>query len=543
MKRPWSTVAIVLFSLGILLGGLFGENLLALSGETRSALKLYTEMVSVARNSYGDEVKYKDLVYASINGMLRTLDPHTNFLPAEAYDSMRERQQSSFYGLGILVGMRDGQLTVVTPVEGTPASRLGIRAGDVISMIEGEPTAGMGINDAVRKLKGPKGTTVHITIQRRGLDEPLEMDIVRDEIPQNTISYAFMITPDTGYIMLTDFSRATAREMSETLTELRNQGMQRLLLDLRSNGGGLLDQAIEVADQFLPKGSRIVETHGRISSSHQVFNAEGDFKQLNLPVIVLVGGSTASAAEILAGAIQDHDLGLIVGTPTWGKGLVQTVYGLNFGNGLALTTAKYYTPSGRLIQRDYTSWYEYTTHGNGNGNVDVDPETLGDEIQESYSTDLGRTVYGGGGITPDYIVELANLEPFLQYLISRNAFFNYAVELNNLQPVEDRDWTPPADLLQSFGDWLQSELLATPEELSAATESPEMRLEIERRIRAEVMGAAFGLQARFEVLAAADQQILEALARFDQAGELLASRLDLDNADPSSPSGASSGNR
>jgi carboxyl-terminal processing protease len=525
MRRPWSIVSIVLLSLAILFGGLFGDKVMALSGETRSALKLYTEMVSVAHRNYGAEVTYKDLVYASINGMLRTLDPHTNFLPAEAYDSMRERQQSSFYGLGILVGLRDGQLTVVTPVEGTPASRLGIRAGDVISLIEGESTAGMGINEAVRKLKGPKGTTVHISIQRRGIDGLLEMDVVRDEIPQNTISYAFMMTPETGYIMLTDFSRATAREMSETLAGLKEQGMQRLLLDLRSNGGGLLDQAIEVGDQFLDEGLRIVETHGRISSSHQTFDADGSFDHLGLPVVVLVGGATASAAEILAGAIQDHDLGLIVGTPTWGKGLVQTVYGLNFGNGLALTTAKYYTPSGRLIQRDYSSWYEYATHGNVS--VDGDPSALGEEIQESYSTDLGRPVYGGGGITPDFIVEPLAVEPFVQYLISRNAFFNYAVELNNSNPVEDRSWTPAADTIDQFESWLIGESLATREDLDQALGDEMIRDDIERRIHAEVLGAAFGLQERFRVLATADEQIREALDRFEQANELLAARLQL----------------
>jgi carboxyl-terminal processing protease len=524
-----------LFSLAILFGGLFGEQLMALSGETRSALKLYTEMVSVAQRHYGTEVTYKDLVYASINGMLRTLDPHTNFLPAEAYETMRERQQSSFYGLGILVGLRDGRLTVVTPVEGTPASRLGIRAGDVISLIEGESTAGMGINEAVRKLKGPKGTTVHISIQRRGLDELLEMDVVRDEIPQNTISYAFMIAPDTGYIMLTDFSRATAREMSEAIADLKSQGMERLLLDLRSNGGGLLDQAIEVGDQFLAKGQRIVETHGRINSSHQTFDADGNFDQLNQPVVVLVGGATASAAEILAGAIQDHDLGLIVGTPTWGKGLVQTVYGLNFRNGLALTTAKYYTPSGRLIQRDYTSWYEYATHGNVD--IEGDPSELGSEIQETYATDLGRPVYGGGGITPDFIVEAAEMEPFLQYLISRNAFFNYAVELNNSTTVEDRSWTPPSDTIETFKSWLVSEELSTREELDEALADEMFQADIVRRIHAEVLGAAFGLQERFKVLATADVQIREALDRFEQASELLTARLELDESlDSKSPS-------
>ena len=465
MKRPWSTVAIVLFVLAIVFGGLFGDQLLALSSDTRNAMKTYTELIAIAHDGYGTEVNYKDLVYASINGMLRTLDPHTNFLPAEAYESMRERQQSSFYGLGILVGMRDGQLTVVTPVEGTPASRRGIRAGDVISFIEGESTAGMGINEAVRRLKGPKGTTVHITITRRGLDAPLEIDIERDEIPQNTVTYAFMIAPDTGYIMLSDFSRSTSREMADTIAELRGQGMERLLLDLRSNGGGLLDQAVDVADQFLPTGSKIVETRGRLKNSHQSFDAEGKFDQLDLPVVVLVGGATASAAEILAGALQDHDLGLIVGTPTWGKGLVQTVYSMNFGNGLALTTAKYYTPSGRLIQRDFTSWYEYASHGNG-ASVDVDPQQLGGEITESYSTDLGRTVYGGGGITPDYLVAPAELGPFLQFLIARNAFFNFSVEYNNTHGEPPAGWTADEEIFGRFSEWMIDSELATRDEIA-----------------------------------------------------------------------------
>ncbi len=532
MKKPWSTVAIAMFALAILFGGLFGDQLLALSGETRSALKVYTELLAVAHDTYGEETSYKDLVYASINGMLRQLDPHTNFLPVEAYESMRERQQSSFYGLGILVGMRDGQLTVVTPVEGTPASRLGIRAGDVISHIEGESTAGMGINEAVRRLKGPKGTLVHITVQRRGLDEPLEIDIERDEIPQNSVTYAFMIDPVTGYIMLSDFSRSTAREMAETIAELRELGMERLLLDLRSNGGGLLDQAIEVADQFLPADAKIVETHGRISSSHQVFHAEGNFDQLGLPVVVLVGGATASAAEILAGALQDHDLGLIVGTPTWGKGLVQTVYSMNWGNGLALTTAKYYTPSGRLIQRDYTSWYDYAAHADVS--IDADPEQMDGEITERYSTDLGRTVYGGGGITPDHIVEPREMEAFLQYLIARNAFFNFAVEYNNTatEPVT-LDWTGGPELMDRFGSWLIEEELATTEDLEAIED--EVRAEISHRVRAEILGAAHGLEERFKVLATEDVQIREALERFEQADELLAARLDLDKPVPATP--------
>jgi carboxyl-terminal processing protease len=524
MKKPWSTVAVVLFVLAILFGGLFGDQLLALSGETRNAMKTYTELIALAHDGYASEVTYRDIVYASINGMLRTLDPHTNFLPAEAYESMRERQQSSFYGLGILVGMRDGQLTVVTPVEGTPASRRGIRAGDVISLIEGESTAGMGINEAVRRLKGPKGTTVHITILRRGLDEPLEIDIERDEIPQNTVTYAFMIEPQTGYIMLSDFSRSTAREMADTIAALRAQGMQRLLLDLRSNGGGLLDQAVDVADQFLPEGAKIVETRGRIENSFQVFNAEGNFENLDLPVVVLVGGATASAAEILAGALQDHDLALIVGTPTWGKGLVQTVYSMPWGNGLALTTAKYYTPSGRLIQRDYSSWFEYAAHDLAT--VDADPQQVDGELSERYSTYLGRTVYGGGGITPDYVVELAEIHPFLQFLIARNAFFNFSVEYNNTHPTPPRDFSAGPELLDQFSAWLVASEVATADDVGQALAAPEVRAEVLHRLSAEVLGAAFGLQERFRVLAASDRQIQEALGRFGQADELLAARLD-----------------
>ncbi|MDH3745391.1 MAG: S41 family peptidase, partial [Acidobacteriota bacterium] len=322
MRRPWRIVAIALFMLALLLGGFMGDRVLALTDEARDWLRLYTELVDVVHDRYGGEVTYADLVQSSISGMLRTLDPHTSFLAPRAYDTMRERQQSSFYGLGILVGMRHGQLTVINPLEGTPASRLGIRAGDVIAGIEGETTETMSLDEAVRLLKGPKGTQVNITIVRRGLDIPLELAITRDEIPQNTVRYTFMITPETGYLTISDFNRATGNEVRDALADLESQGMTSLIIDLRGNGGGLLDQAIEVAQQFLPEGAKIVETRGRTGDSFQEFRAGNGDEELGVPVVVLVGEGTASAAEILAGAIQDHDVGLIVGTPTWGKGLV-----------------------------------------------------------------------------------------------------------------------------------------------------------------------------------------------------------------------------
>ncbi|HEX6863358.1 MAG TPA: S41 family peptidase, partial [Thermoanaerobaculia bacterium] len=280
MRRSWRNAAIALFILALALGGLLGDRLLAVTDEARDSLRLYTELINVAHERYGAEVSYKDLVYSSVNGMLRTLDPHTTFLSPEAYEGMREKQQTSFYGLGILVGVRNGQLTVISPIDGTPASRMGIQAGDVISTIEGESTDTMSLDEAVGKLKGPKGTQVKITIVRRGLDEPLPMSVTRAEIPQTTVRQAYMLNPTTGYILITEFSRGTGREVADAIDKLKKDGMKQLVVDVRNNGGGLLDQAIEVADQFLPEESVIVETKGRTRDSFQSYKASGKYPAL-----------------------------------------------------------------------------------------------------------------------------------------------------------------------------------------------------------------------------------------------------------------------
>ena len=525
MRQRWRFTASVLFVLTLLVASLFGDRLLALNHEARQVLRLYTELLKVSHESYGGETSYKDLVNASIEGMVRSLDPHTSFLTAEAYAQMRDRQQSSFFGLGILVGLRNGQITVITPIEGTPASRMGLRAGDVIAAIEGESTEGMNINEAVRQLKGPKGTEVTITISRPGLDEPIEVTIVRDEIPQISVRYQYMLGPETGYISISDFNRGTAREVQEAVRVLREQGMQQLLVDLRTNGGGLLDQAIEVVQQFLPPGSKVVETRGRTRDSHQEYFAEDASPELDLPIVVLVGEGTASAAEIFAGAIQDHDVGLIAGTQTWGKGLVQTVYSLSYGAGLALTTARYYTPSGRLIQRDYSSWFDYSTHSNGVIPAEVESEDGTPAVDlEAYRTTLGRKVYGGGGITPDVIIEPQEIPHLLQVLLSRNAFFDFAVNYANRHPIASREWLVPDPVLEEFYDWVVEEELISRDELTEKLIEPGVVEEVRRNLRGELLNSAFGIEARYEVLAAGDPQILEALKLFEDARNLLARR-------------------
>ncbi len=540
MSKPWRTLAIFLFTAALVFGAAVGDQLLAVGGEPSPEVQTYTELLMVAHENYGAEVSYRDLVYASIQGMLRTLDPHTSFLSPEAYDDMRQRQQGSFYGLGILVSKRSGQLTVISPIEGTPAWRLGLRAGDIISTIEGEATDIMSLDDAVTKLKGPKGTQVNVSIVRRGLDEPLRMAITRAEIPQNTVRYAYMMTDDTAYIRLTDFTRSSSSEMEEALEKLSADGMEKLILDLRGNGGGLLDQTVKISNLFVPQHTKIVETRGRISSSYQTFLAEDDIVPFGRPMVVLVDRGSASAAEILAGAIQDHDVGLIAGTPTWGKGLVQTVYNLSYGAGMALTTAKYYTPSGRLIQRDYSSFYDYYNYDpNGEEEASEDAgegeDVATPEVQldsPEFRTDLGRSVYGGGGITPDVTVELPNGPVELQGLFVNNAFFNYAVDFHSRHDIDSIGWTPPDDLLETFRQWLIAEQLATVEELDEVFAKEEARDFAKRQIHADIMNSAFGTEASHRVLAKGDPQIQAALGLFDEATQMLAQRREIKQGRP-----------
>ncbi len=523
MNKSWRLLALLLFSAALLLGGSLGDDLAAVTDEVRSHLGSYVELVQLAHDSYGAEVPYREVVYASIQGMLRSLDPHTSFLPPRAYDSMREKQQSSFYGLGIYVGLRNGQLTVITPIPGTPAARLGMRAGDVISAIDGDPTDKMSVDEAISHLKGPKDTQVKVSIARRGMDELLDLDITRAEIPQNTVQFAYMITPDTGYVSIRDFSRSTSGEMTRAIATLKDAGMKRMILDLRGNGGGLLDQAIEVADQFVPSQGKIVETRGRIRSSFSSFASSGNYEELGLPLVVLVNSGTASASEIVSGAIQDHDVGLIVGETTWGKGLVQTVYNLNYGEGVALTTARYYTPSGRLIQRDYSSYWDYYTVG-------YDPTSSGDQPapptddKEVFRTDLGRKVYGGGGITPDHRVEPDEVQPFLQKVLSRSALFTFAIDHSRDQRIESPTWEPDDLTMAKLQKWLAEEGYASAEEAREAFADPVINRYLKHRVRFEIFNTVFGLEDGHRALSEVDNQLQAAFTYFDEAADLLSQR-------------------
>src|SRR5258706_5317283 len=360
MRRSLAVAALFLGTT-TLVGGVVGPRLLAVPDAASPGFKEYSDILTAARSWYADDVPPEKLVYASIQGMLSTLDPHTTFREPDEYGAMQEKQRGSFYGLGIIISKRNGKITVITPVEGSPAERLGIRAGDIIDRVEGKPIDDLPVDAVVKKLKGPKGTKVHITIVRPGMDEPLQMTVTRAEIPTNSVSYSFMMEPGVGYIRLKDFTHTSAPEVADAWEKLEKQGMKKLIFDLRGNPGGLLDQAIGVSDFFVNKGEKVVFTRGRTASSEQTFSAPGKNTRPRIPVVVLVNNGSASASEIVSGAIQDHDRVLIVGQTSWGKGLVQSVYTLSDGAGLALTSAKYYDPSGRCIQRDYHDVLEYLT--------------------------------------------------------------------------------------------------------------------------------------------------------------------------------------
>ena len=542
MKKPWRNLALVLFLAAVLVGGVAGGNLLAVGSGEFAPVREYTDLVEAAHAHYAvPDVAYRDLIYGSIGGMLRSLDPHTSFLPPVAYDSMRERQQSSFYGLGIYVGTRNGRLTVISPIEGTPGYKKGIRAGDIIHLIDGEPTEDMSPNEAIRNLKGPKGTDVTVTLLRPGFEEPLVVTVTRAEIPQETVRHAHILEPGVGYVLISDFSRSTGGELARALDDLREQGMERLILDLRENGGGLLDQAIEVSDQFVPSGSTIVETRGRIPSSHQAFGSTGRHEPLGLPLVVLVNRGSASASEIVSGAIQDHDVGLVVGVSTWGKGLVQTVYELSYGAGLALTTARYYTPAGRLIQRDYSSYWDYLTEYDVNGSngdegesadedsaLNLDRESASAEERPVFHTDLGREVFGGGGVTPDYVVELDQPPTLIWRFQARSVFHRFPFEAGDGEDVASTDWQVSDEYLERFWTWVVEEDLASAEEVEDARQDPEVDRYARVRLRFEIFTTEFGLTEGYKAGAEVDNQLVRALELLDEAEELLERRLDLD---------------
>ena len=511
---------VLVLTISAILGGVLGGQARATTkGEedADTAIKHFSTILGLVEENYATDVDSDKAVYGAIDGMLRTLDPHSKFFDPKAFNSLREDQRGKYYGLGITVTTRFGKVTVVSPpFAGSPAEKVGLRVGDVISNVNGEPTNGMDLNEVVSKLKGPRGTSVKIKVIRPGVDEPIEMNPIRDEIAKYTINTAFMIRPRVGYIKLDSFAETTGQELRDALKKLRDElrrtdgrDLDGLVFDLRNNPGGLLQEAIEVCETFLQKGQSIVETRGRTRGSNRPYSSQKLNPDNTFPIVVLVNGQSASASEIVAGALQDHDRGLIVGQTSFGKGLVQSVYPLSKNAGLALTTQKWYTPSGRLIQRDYSqvSQFDYYNHR------EAGPAKK-DDIKHS---DLGRIVYGGGGITPDYLVEEPKANEFQTTLAAKYAVYTFVRDFLSKNPPIDPSFQLSDALVDQFKQHLTKRGIEFTEQ-----EFQDNKDFVKRSIKYEIFYNRFGVSEAGRVLLEGDPQVNKALDLIPEAKDLAA---------------------
>ena len=501
------TVVLVCGCVGMLFGQRLTSNGASSSdGDVRESLRSFTDVYEVVQQNYAEPVSPDKAIYnGAIPGMLRVLDPHSNFFDPKSYAALREEQRGKYYGVGMQVGPRNNKVIVIAPFAGAPAYRAGIRPGDVIIAVDGKPTDNMSTSDVAELLKGPKGTTVKITMLREGSDKPLDFTVVRDEIPRYSVDVHFMIRPGIGYVHISGFQETTEHELRQALDEMGD--LHGLILDLRQNPGGLLSEGVGVADQFLKKGQVIVSHHGR-SSAEKIYKAAHGNGGKDYPLVVLVNRGTASAAEIVAGAIQDHDRGLIAGETTFGKGLVQTVYPLSENTGLALTTAKYYTPSGRLIQRDYSNISLYDYYYNDREN---DANNANHEVK---TTDGGRTVYGGGGISPDVKIASIKTNKFQDTLLEKYAFFNFAKHYVINHKV-NRQFEVDDAVMQEFRKFLDDQKIPFTE-----ADLVENRDWIGTNIKAELFINEFGQQEGMKVHAENDPEVLKGLDLLPQAKQL-----------------------
>ncbi|MBI3405360.1 MAG: S41 family peptidase [Acidobacteria bacterium] len=516
-KARGFVLAIGVIALSAVLGGVYGPSVRATAGgvsDVQDAMKQFTHVVSIVQQNYADPVDMDRAIYnGAIPGMLRVLDPHSSFFDSRQFNLMQEDQRGKYYGVGMVVAPRDGRTVVMAPFVGSPAYRAGIRPGDIILKVDDKPTQGLNNGEVADMLKGPKGTIVHITIGREGADDPLNFTITRDEIPRHGVDNAMLVRPGVGYVRVTQFNEITDRELADALQNLDASRLDGLILDLRGNPGGLLNEGVAVADMFLDRRQLIVSHHGR-SSPERRYSAQRGNGGVNVPLVVLMNGNSASASEIVAGAIQDHDRGLIVGEQSFGKGLVQSVYRLSENSGLALTTARYYTPSGRLIQRDYKSisYFDYVYGRKG----------VAQQTSDVRQTDSGRQVKGGGGITPDEIIPAPQLSAFQQTLMRRTVFWPFELGVGGFtryylaqHPDIKKDFVADAAVISEFRKYLDKEKVR----YSEADIQVNMDW-IKRRIKRDLFVSVFGLEEGYKVSLEDDIQMQKAIDLIPQARAL-----------------------
>ena len=564
MTRRFTVFASVVILIAALVGGTIGRSRpfrrtvpatgVASYTEADDIEKDYNEAVAAISAEYAGDIDYEKATQAAIQGMLSTLDPHSMYFPYKEFRKLKEDQDSEFVGVGVtIVQHRDG-VYIQSAVEGTPAGRLGLRYGYRILEVDGQDARDWSSEQVSKKVRGTRGEAVKIKVERAGAEAPIDFTIIRDSVPLPSIRNAYMLRPGTGYVGLTGgFQSTSDEELRKALDKLKSQGMRQVILDMRGNPGGLLNQAIDVASEFLPRGQVVVSVKGRTEYSEPIVYKSTGADPEDVPLVILINRGTASASEIVAGAIQDHGRGLIVGETSFGKGLVQHVFQLPFNNGLTLTTARYYTPYGRSLQRDYSngSLYDYYTRHdeeepkssaspaassgagvtkNSDAPVAEASPTPHPQSGPAVKTAAGRVFYGGGGITPDFEVKPLLFTPLKQRVAEAAFQFtrqlaaglvtgleSYKVEkvqYNKLAkatdyPINDR-------VLEAFRAFVRTDTLSqlTPAQLDEEIEFVKLRL------REEIITAAFSNDAGARVLLDSDPQVLRALEALPDAKRL-----------------------
>lgn len=537
MKKKFSVWMIAAVMLAGMILGFQGKALISADNIYEQYGK-FRDILSLTDKFYVDPVDTRKLTEGAIAGMLEKLDPHSVYFPPKAFEKASEEMQGNYQGVGLTIRALNDTIIVIEPMGGGPAAKLGILANDRIVKINDSSAIGFTSEQASQRLRGPKGTKVRVTIARPGVKDSQFYEITRAEISIVSIDVAMMVSKEVGYVAVNKFSQKTNDEMLAALRDLRGQGMKRLILDLRWNPGGVLDEAVHMADLFLDGGTKekpkkIVYTKARSAELEETFFAADGQEFEKLPIIVLVNHASASASEIVAGAIQDWDRGLIVGETSFGKGLVQRQWAFGDGSAFRLTIARYYTPSGRLIQRSYEGKakddyqreaFERDEQEGDNLTHTKDLKAKDDSLHPVFHTNAGRVVYGGGGISPDYIVKPPSASEFMQNLVRRDMFFQFATSYLDSRSQEIKKMY--GDDLQKFAssylisDEMMQEFRTFAKTKGMTIEDKDLQkdiLYVRARIKAEVASVFWGNNGRYRVILDVDPQFQKAMVLMPEA--------------------------
>lgn len=525
MKFFKKAVIVILVLVGLFALTPTGQYIFAAGNDLYQKLEVFREMIQLINTQYVEPVDWDSTMEGAFKGLMDALDPHSIFIPPDRVDNINESFKGNFEGIGIEFDILDNYITVISPIVGSPSDGL-LNPGDQLIKIDGESAYKISRDDVFKKLRGPKGSKVDLTVARAGLNEPLEVTIIRDKIPIYSVLAKFIMDDDsTGYLLMNRFSATTSNEFITAVEELKQQGMKQLLVDIRYNSGGYLDEVVKIIDDFLPGGEKIVYTRGRLKNANEDYFSTGKAEFEKVPVMIMINRASASASEILSGSLQDLDRALIVGETSFGKGLVQRQYPMRDGSAIRVTVARYFTPSGRLIQRPYKNgeaeaYYEEVYDHDFDK---VDSSKLA--LRPIFHTKTGRVVYGGGGITPDVHLAPPGTLTRSTANIRRDPtrpFFTFAREYATSHSSLKKDWEDYYNNFE-FSDDELNQFFDEADTLGIKIDRQELATDkdfIKNYLKSELAAQLWSRNEQYEIRTGLDDQIQEAMRHWAEAREI-----------------------